>query len=292
MTVPAPVLIMGTSATALLAIGSRNVITPGDEPRTPFAWLREWPEAPVQKNLAAIVQRFQSVKAIGVGPDRERRIHRARYAAIARETSILSAQHLHRFDDQRRLATLLVFVREMEAKLTDAALTMFDKMMGGVFCEADRQRKNNLLDRAELLDSSARALLDMAKAMLSARANGTDPPAAVEQTIGWQQLEEAVEAMDQNLGGTRTDNLAEVIESYPRVHRTATIISRRFHLPFMEVYRFPAQRPRGAAPTLRFRGAEAASSLLLFHSGRPRAATDANSEFCPSLSGAPKLRGV
>jgi YVTN family beta-propeller protein len=57
----------------------------------------------------------------------------------------------------RRLATLLVFVREMEADLTDAALTMFDKMMGGEFCKADRQHKNNLVDRAKTLDSSARA---------------------------------------------------------------------------------------------------------------------------------------
>jgi hypothetical protein len=40
----------------------------------------------------------------------------------------------------------------------------------------------------------------MAKAMLSARANGTDPLAAVEQMIGWQQLEEMVETMGQNLG--------------------------------------------------------------------------------------------
>ena len=52
---------------------------------------------------------------------------------------------------------MLVFVREMEADLTDAALTMFDKMMGGEFCKADRQHKNNLVDRAKTLDSSARA---------------------------------------------------------------------------------------------------------------------------------------
>ena len=199
-----------------------------DEARTPLAWLREWPEAPVQKNLAGVVQRLQSVRAIGIGPDRERRIHRARYAAIARETAILSAQHLHRFDYQRRLATLVVFAREMEAELTDAALTMFDRMMGEVFCKADRQHKDNLVNRAKILDSSARALLGMAKAMLSARADGTDPLAAIERTIGWQGLEEMVEAMDQNLGGTRADNLAEVIEGYPRVHRTATIILGAF----------------------------------------------------------------
>ncbi|MFZ0711376.1 MAG: hypothetical protein WAM53_15170, partial [Terrimicrobiaceae bacterium] len=64
--------------------------------------------------------------------------------------------------------------------------------------------------------------------MLSARANGTDPLAAVERAIGWHRLEEVVEAMDQDLWGTRADNLAEVIESYPRVHRTATIILGAF----------------------------------------------------------------
>jgi hypothetical protein len=39
----------------------------------------------------------------------------------------------------------------------------------------------------------------MANAMLSARANGTDPLAAIEQTTGWQQLEALVEAMGQSL---------------------------------------------------------------------------------------------
>jgi hypothetical protein len=84
-------------------------------------------------------------------------------------------------------------------------------MMGGVFCKADRQHKDNLVNRAKILDSSARVLLDMAKA----RANGTDPLAALECTIGWQRLEEMVEAMDANLASSRTDNLAEVIDSYP-----------------------------------------------------------------------------
>ena len=64
--------------------------------------------------------------------------------------------------------------------------------------------------------------------MLSARANGTDPLAAIEQTIGWQRLEALVEAMDQSLEAARADNLAEVIDSYPRVHRTATIILGAF----------------------------------------------------------------
>jgi hypothetical protein len=70
-----------------------------NETRSTFAWLRELSEAPLQKNLAGIIERLQLLRALEIGSDRERRIHRARYAAIARETLILSAQHLYRFDD-------------------------------------------------------------------------------------------------------------------------------------------------------------------------------------------------
>jgi hypothetical protein len=65
---------------ALIAVES-------DRDRTPLAWLREWPEAASQRNLAGAVERLQTIRNLGVGADREQRIHRARYAAIARETA-------------------------------------------------------------------------------------------------------------------------------------------------------------------------------------------------------------
>ena len=147
--------------------------------RTTLAWLRDWPEAPTQKNLLGVVERLQFVRRLAVAPHREQRIYRARYRAIAKETSILSAQHLSRFDTPRRLATLVVFVREMEAVLTDAALVMFDKMLGGVFRRADRAYRENVVHRAKALDASTRALLQMAKVMLAAKASGEDQVAAV-----------------------------------------------------------------------------------------------------------------
>jgi hypothetical protein len=39
----------------------------------------------------------------------------------------------------------------MEAILTDAALAMFDKMLGSVFRRADRAYKDNVVDRAKTL---------------------------------------------------------------------------------------------------------------------------------------------
>lgn len=199
-----------------------------DQDRTPLAWLRDWPEAPTQRNLAGIVERLQAVRRLGVGPDREQRIHRARYAAITRETAVLSAQHLSRFDAQRRLATLVVFAREMETILTDAAITMFDKMLGRVCRRADHARKENVVERAKALDASTRALLGMAKAMLAAKASGEDQVAAVERALGWERLKTLVAEAEPVVAAAREDNLSEIVERYPTVRRIAPVLLGAF----------------------------------------------------------------
>jgi TnpA family transposase len=214
-----PEIISGLEA--LIAVGD-------DQDRTPLAWLREWPEAPTQKNLVGIVERLQAIRKLGVGQDREQRIHRARYAAIARETAILSAQHLSRFDTSRRLAALVVFAHEMEAILTDAAIVMFDKMLGTVFRRADQAHKEHMVDRAKALDASTRALLGMAKAMLAAKACGDDQIAAVERSLGWERLNALVAEADKVVTGTREDNLSEIVARYPTVRRIASVLLDAF----------------------------------------------------------------
>ena len=77
-------LVEALSSEAIAGLEALLVVA-NDEERTPLAWLREWPEAPRQRNLADVVERLQAIRKLGVGPDREKRIHRARYAAIARE---------------------------------------------------------------------------------------------------------------------------------------------------------------------------------------------------------------
>jgi len=198
--------------------------------RTPMSWIRGWPEAPAQRNLEGIVERLRAVRALGIEPDREHRIHRARYAAIVRETEAIDAQHVSRFDEERRLATLVVFAREMEALLTDAAFAMFDKMLGGVFRKAETQHKEGMLGRAKTLLTTTRALLTMAKAMVAAQKTGADPVAAVEQTVGWDRLAALVEDADRTLDGTREDSLAEVVDAYPAVRRMAGVLLSTFTL--------------------------------------------------------------
>jgi TnpA family transposase len=220
-------LVEGLSRETIAALESLLVVT-NDEDRTPLAWLREWPEAPRQRSLVGLVERLKFVRKLGVGPDREKRIHRARYAAITREIAILVPRDISRFETPRRLAILVVFAREMEAVLTDAALAMFDKMLGAVFRRADRAYKDNVVDRAKTLDASARALLGMAKAMLAAKAKNEDQVAAVERSLGWERLKALVSEAEAVVAETRPDNLGEVVDRYTSVRRMSPIVLGAF----------------------------------------------------------------
>src|SRR5208337_1522168 len=90
-------LMDGLSPETIAGLEALLVVT-DDEDRTPLAWLREWPEAPRQRNLVSLVERMQAVRKLGVVADREKRIHRARYAAIARELAILVPRDIRRLD--------------------------------------------------------------------------------------------------------------------------------------------------------------------------------------------------
>jgi TnpA family transposase len=196
--------------------------------RTPLTWLREWSEAPVQKNLAGIVERLKAIRAIGLEPDRCRRIHQARYVAFAREAAMMTAQHLADANTERRLALLTAFLIEQETMLIDAGIAMFDKMLGGVFRKADRRHQEHLVSRARMFDTSTRALLCMARAMLAAKASGIDLVAAVDRVIGWERLATLVQEADGAFDGTREDSLAEVIGCYPTVHRMTPVLLEAF----------------------------------------------------------------
>jgi TnpA family transposase len=211
---------------ALLRIG-------GPPTRSSLAWIRDWPEAPGASNLKAIVERLDYVRNIGIEAERARRIHASRYAVIARETAIMTAQHLTRLENRRRLATLVAFAIEMEVALTDAAILMVEKLVGGMFRRADRTRSERLIDQARLFRDTARLHIRLGRTLLDARSTGSNALALVDERIGWPALEQSVRAAEE-LTRTGEDGLDEVLERYPAV--------RRFLPTFIAAFRFRTAR--------------------------------------------------
>ncbi len=208
--------------------------------------------------------------------DRENRIHRARYAAIAREIAVLVPRDISRFDTPRRLATLVVFAREMEVILTDAALAMFDKMLGAIFRRADHAHQDNVVDRAKTLDASTRALLGMAKAMLAAKAKNEDQVAAVERALGWERLKTLVSETEAAVAEYATGQSRRGRRAlYERAAHVARH-PRCFLFPIVERQRSAARGARrGAGPSRERREETPASSAdVILETGMAQARQD------------------
>jgi hypothetical protein len=111
---------------------------------------------------------------------------------------------------------------------------MFDKMLCSVFRRADREHKDNVADRAETLDTSTRALIGMAKAMLAAKAKNEDQVAAVEQALGWERLKTLVSEAE---SGRRQCALGQSRRNCRALCECAAHVAghpRRFRLPVVE----------------------------------------------------------
>lgn len=152
---------------------------------------------------------------------------------IARETVIMTAQHLTRLEDRRRLATLVAFAIEMEVALTDAAILMVEKMVGAMFRRADRTWSERLIDQARLFRNTARLHIRLGRTLLDARGTDGNALALVGERIGWPALEQSLRAAEE-LTRPGEDGLDEVVERYPAV--------RRFLPTFLTAFRFWAAR--------------------------------------------------
>jgi len=87
----------------------------------------------------------------------------------------MTAQHLARLERRRRLTTLLAFAIESEIALTDAAVHMVEKMVGGLFRRANQTRSERLIDSARALKETARAYARLGRVLIDARDTGNDP---------------------------------------------------------------------------------------------------------------------
>lgn len=202
--------------------------------RTTLTWLREYPEAPSAGNLAAVIDRLEVARGLSIEPDRARTIHANRYAVMAREAAIMSAQHLSRLDDVRRTATLCAFAIEMEVALTDAAVFMMEKMIGSMFRRAERTRSERLVEEAGRLKEIGKVYAALGRLLIEGRWKPEDPRDAIDREIGWPIIERSVHETEL-LTREGEDGLEDVLERYPMV--------RRFAPSFLAAFSFRAAKP-------------------------------------------------
>ena len=96
------------------------------------------------------------------------RVPRSRVLALARFATASKAQAIMRLPDQRRVATLLAFVRTLEASAQDDVLDLFDVVVTRIFADAKKREEEARLRSLRDLDAAALVLRGVAARAIAA----------------------------------------------------------------------------------------------------------------------------
>ena len=101
-----------------------------------LTWLKSIPVAAKPDHIRQILERLKFVRVIGIPATVANNIHVDRYRQFVREGRTSATYMIARYASARRHATLVAFLIDIEERLTDAAIEMADKLIGGVFTRA------------------------------------------------------------------------------------------------------------------------------------------------------------
>lgn len=115
----------------------------GSSPRarqSGVSWLREPPGKVGTTGMSRVIERLEAVRHVGVNPEILEPVPAHRIRRMAQEGRRLTAQNLEQMRSGRRHAILAAFLLEMEMALTDAAIAMFEALVGRAVRRAQSAR--------------------------------------------------------------------------------------------------------------------------------------------------------
>ncbi len=113
-------------------------------------------------------------------------------------------------------------------ELTDAALLMFDKLMGGLSRRAERKAVDNAAAALRDAQRHLRLLARAGRALIAAREDGTDASEAVESAVGWGPFLRAVAEAEQIARPEAVDVRAELVQRWPAMRQFAPALLEAF----------------------------------------------------------------
>jgi TnpA family transposase len=188
-------LLSGLGADQLARLDALTVTDPAKS-NTPLAWLKDVPLVAKSDHIRDILNRLRFVRNLGIPASVLNSIHPERYNQLMREGRISSPYMIERYSASRRRAILVAFLLDMEERLTDTAIEMADKLIGGSFTRAKNSQARHYSTTAKDVSRLMRLFRGTIDALATARENETDALAAIDDTVGWASLLKARPQID------------------------------------------------------------------------------------------------
>lgn len=207
--------------------------------QTRFHWLRSAPEAPGASNLVGLTERIAFLRKLEIDPKLQMRISSGRWDQMIREGNATPAWLANDFNASRRHA-LVAQIIKLGQKLTDEAVSMFIKLMGRLFSQANNRKKRRHMDCRPDTTKALRMFLDTITALQSANNYGRNALEVLDQEGGWHRLLRMKPELESMVQDNEASPLTLAAEQYSTVNKYAgaflqalTFGSARRHDPLL-----------------------------------------------------------
>ncbi|NMT92947.1 hypothetical protein HKB31_03930, partial [Vibrio alginolyticus] len=177
------------------------------------------PAKPNSRHMLEHIERLKSWQALDLPAGIERQVHQNRLLKIAREGGQMTPADLAKFEVQRRYATLVALAIEGMATVTDEIIDLHDRIIGKLFNAAKNKHQQQFQKQGKAINDKVRLYSRIGQALLEAQESGSDPYAAIEAVIPWDEFTESVSEAELLARPEGFDHLHLVGENFATLRR-------------------------------------------------------------------------
>jgi TnpA family transposase len=190
-----------------------------DSNTTWLVWLRQSPMKPNSRHMLEHIGRLKALRALALPDGIGRDIHQNRLLKMAREAGQMTPQDLAKFESERRYATLAALALESIATVTDEVIDLHDRILGRLFSTAKHKHREQFHQQGKAINDKVRLYSKIGHALLDAKQSGSDPYAAIEAVIPWDDFTLSVTEADCIARPESFDHLRLVGEQFNTLRR-------------------------------------------------------------------------
>ncbi len=190
-----------------------------DSNLTWLMWLRQSPLKPNSRYMLEHIERLKAFQALSLPDGIGHHVHQNRLLKLAREGGQMAPADLAKFESERRYATLVAVALEGMATVTDEIIDLHDRILVKLFSTAKNKHQQQFQSQGKAINDKVRLYSKIGRALLEAKQTGTDPYAAIEAVIAWDEFERSVSEADQLAQPESFDHLHLVSEQFSTLRR-------------------------------------------------------------------------
>jgi hypothetical protein len=131
----------------------------------------------------------------------------------------MTPQDLGKFESERRYATLVAVTLESTATIIDEIIDLHASILLKLFSAAKHKHQHQFQQQGKAINDKVRLYSKIGHALLEAKQSGTDPYAAIETIIPWNDFTQSVTDADQLAQAESFDHLHLVSEQFNTLRR-------------------------------------------------------------------------